>query len=295
MRNDQSNGILEHETKAAMSIDERYIIDTPENIDFSYRIAGIGSRFLAAIIDTILLLTVQILLLSLVFAMLQFIDTETSDNGMSIILAIWGVLSFAFFWGYYIFFELLWNGQSPGKRIIRLRVVREGGRPVTFAASAIRNLIRVIDFLPGFYGLGVLVMFIDRQARRLGDLTGGTLVVKERAAVSLDTLLTQTTQPPHPFYASRSSSVQTNNNDKDEPEPFTPSIPNLHLLTQEDYDLIQEFLRRRRELGTDSRQRLGNRLATGISNRLTITVAPANQEQFLEQVVHEYRQLAKIS
>jgi len=80
-----------------MSIDERYIIDTPENIDFSYRIAGIGSRFLAAIIDTILLLTVQILLLSLVFAMLQFIDTETSDNGMSIILAIWGVLSFAFF------------------------------------------------------------------------------------------------------------------------------------------------------------------------------------------------------
>jgi hypothetical protein len=134
-------------------------------------------------------------------------------------------------------------------------------------------------------------MFIDRQARRLGDLTGGTLVVKERAAVSLDTLLTQPTQSSHPFYASRSSSVQTSTNDED--KPFTPSIPNLHLLTQEDYDLIQEFLRRRRELGSDSRQRLCNRLTTGISTRLSITVATANQEQFLEQVVHEYRQLAK--
>lgn len=272
-------------------MDERYVIDTPENIDFSYTIAGIGSRFLAAIIDTFILILAQLLLLGLLFVVisqLESLSDGVANSTQSIIFALWGLLSFIALWGYYIAFELLWNGQSPGKRAIRLRVVRDGGRPVTFGASAIRNLIRIIDFLPGLYGLGVLTMFIDRQARRLGDLAGGTLVVKERTAISLDSLVGGE-------HGEHGSSLERWRLDKgkaeasESPSDFTPTIPNLERITTKDYDLIQEFLRRRKELSFDSRQRLSSQLAEGMSNRLGIALKPENYESFLEHVVEEFR------
>ncbi|NJN68276.1 MAG: RDD family protein [Chloroflexaceae bacterium] len=225
-------------------IDERYTVDTPENIAFSYAIAGIASRFLAAMIDTFLLLLVQVVLVLTLVFLSGLVDAPQSEQ---LVVAAWGILSFGFLWGYYLFFELLWNGQTPGKRLIRLRVVREGGRPVTFVASAIRNLVRFVDFLPGFYGLGVLTMFIDQRSRRLGDLAGGTLVVKDRVAVSLESLVAQTRPlelvPPGPGPTLEEAAGAA---------PFTPTVPNLHLLTRDDYELVQEFLRRRRELGRES-------------------------------------------
>src|SRR4029079_4673215 len=118
----------------------------------------------------------------------------------SLLAALGSLLAFAILWGYYIAFELLWNGQSPGKRAIGLRVVREGGRPITFVGSAVRNLIRIVDFLPALYGIGVVVMFVDRRSRRLGDLAGGTLVVKERRGVTLESLTAPTVvAPPRPL------------------------------------------------------------------------------------------------
>src|SRR5689334_6316118 len=150
-------------------MDDRYTIDTPENIEFAYDIAGIGSRFLAAIIDTLLIAVAQAIIFLVIGLLISTLGIRTNFAG-GVLLALGTLLSFAMLWGYYIAFELLWNGQSPGKRAIGLRVVREGGRPITFVGSAIRNLIRIVDFLPAFYGIGVVVMFIDRRARRLGDL-----------------------------------------------------------------------------------------------------------------------------
>jgi hypothetical protein len=100
---------------------------------------------------------------------------------------------------------------------------------VTFVSSAIRNLIRIVDFLPAFYGIGVIVMFVDRRARRLGDLAGGTLVVKERRGVTLESLTTSAVMSA----AQSSGAAQT------------PTLPNVHLLNDQDYSLVQEFLRRR--------------------------------------------------
>ncbi|MEK7327557.1 MAG: RDD family protein, partial [Chloroflexota bacterium] len=97
------------------------------------------------------------------------------------LVAIFGLISFAFFWGYYILFEMLWNGQSPGKRWVGLRVIRTDGTPITLTESIIRNLVRLVDFLPAYYGVGVVTMFINEQSRRLGDLAAGTLVVHDRA------------------------------------------------------------------------------------------------------------------
>src|SRR5262245_1760581 len=207
-------------------MDDRYTIDTPENIEFAYDIAGIGSRFLAAIIDTLVIGAALIILAILVGVVSSRTGLGPSTTS-SVAAAVGVILSFLILWGYYIVFELVWNGQSIGKRAIGLRVVREGGRPVTFVSSAIRNLIRIVDFLPAFYGIGVIVMFVDRRARRLGDLAGGTLVVKERRGVTLESLTA-------PSVAAAAPTI-----------PGAPlpdvTLANVQLLNDQDYSLIQEF------------------------------------------------------
>jgi len=265
--------------------DEHYTIDTPENIEFRYALAGIGSRFLAALIDTLLIIVLQIVL-SIMYAVVMN-NIPLNSAAESVFTGIMIFVSFVFFWGYYLFFELAWNGQSPGKRAVRLRVVRQGGRPITFVASAIRNLIRIADLLPFFYVLGLLTMFIDRRTRRLGDLAAGTLVVKERRAVSLEHLAARagvaSAATPQAAPAAASSTEQPAE------EQAAPLLPNLHMLTTEEYDMIQAFLRRRRELNGQSRAQLGTRLASQISERLQLSYERGEQEQFLTRVANEYR------
>jgi uncharacterized RDD family membrane protein YckC len=241
---------------------DRYLVDTPEQIDVAYDIAGIGSRFLAAIVDTLIILLIEgvlLFVLSLIASRLAVAD--------SIMTAIGVVLSFVVLWGYYLVAEMLSNGQSPGKRLVGVRVVREGGRPVTFTASAIRNIIRLVDFLPLFYSIGVVVMFVDRRARRLGDLAAGTLVVRERSPVTLESL-SQT------GYAEL-------------PADLVPALAHIERLSDDDYLLLQEFLRRRNELSSESRQRIAAQLAEGLRARLDATQAePA--ETFLVAVASSY-------
>jgi uncharacterized RDD family membrane protein YckC len=98
------------------------------------------------------------------------------------------------FWGYYILFETMWEGQSPGKRALGVRVLKTSGMPIGFLDAVIRNLVRIVDFLPFFYGVGVVTMFISPQSRRLGDLAAGTLVVRERVAITLDSLQAATAE-----------------------------------------------------------------------------------------------------
>jgi uncharacterized RDD family membrane protein YckC len=255
-------------------MDDRYTIDTPENIEFAYDIAGIGSRFLAAIVDTLLIGVAEIVVFILIGLIVSSLDLASSAAG-SLLLALGGLLAFAILWGYYIAFELLWNGQSPGKRLIGLRVVREGGRPITFVGSAIRNLIRIVDFLPFFYGIGVVVMFVDPRARRLGDLAGGTLVVKERRGITLESL----TAPENSVPAPRGV--------PGEPVP-QPTLANVGLLNDQDYNLVQEFLGRRAELGRDARARLGIQLAGRLQERLGLPQG-GDPERFLQYVAGEYQ------
>ncbi len=181
------------------AFEELLAFDTPENVVFGYGIAGIGSRFLAALIDTVLLIALQLLVnLTLLFVVAiiagQSLAEFGQNRGLSLLVGVFGLVSFAFLWGYYIFFELLWNGQSPGKRIIGLRVIQRNGAPIDVAAAMIRNLVRIVDFLPLYYGLGVVTMFIDRKSRRLGDFAAGTLVVYDRGAVTLDDLAQEEAQ-----------------------------------------------------------------------------------------------------
>jgi uncharacterized RDD family membrane protein YckC len=252
-------------------MDDHYLVETPEIVAVAYDVAGIGSRCLAAVVDTALILALQLGL----GALLLMIGSAGGDTDLSSpLLAIWALGSFLLLWGYYLLFELIWSGQSPGKRLLGLRVVREGGRPITFAASAVRNLIRAVDFLPLLYGVGAVAMFADPRSRRLGDLAAGSLVVREGATISLDRL-TAGAEPaavsPRPADA-----------------PPTPLLPNLHLIGPAEYELAQDFLRRRATIDERRRAELAGSLAEALRARLGLP-SDGSPELFVEHFVREYR------
>lgn len=164
--------------------DELLRIDTPENVNFAYEVVGIGTRFIACIIDTGLLALALVVVNVVAFLLLD----NLLEWAQAWVAGMAAILTFGLFWGYYIFFELMWNGQSPGKRWSGIRVIRRDGSPVTLTESIIRNLVRIVDFLPMGYGAGVITMFIHPQSCRLGDLAAGTLVVREQSELTLDDL-----------------------------------------------------------------------------------------------------------
>jgi len=230
--------------------DETLRIDTPENVIFGYRVAGIGSRFLAALIDTTLILVLQLVVNIGVLLVARFLfnfSLSSNDSGLAWLLGIFGLVTFAFLWGYYIFFEMLWNGQSPGKRRVGLRVIRMDGTPITLSESIIRNLVRLVDFLPAYYGVGVIAMFINSQARRLGDLAAGTMVVHDRAAVTLESLAAAPARP--------TPGLSTTGN----PWP-------VERLTSRDLEMAEDFLRRRDSLA--NRAELAQRIAQALLARM---------------------------
>ncbi len=215
------------------SFDDTLNIDTPENVAFGYEIAGIGSRFLAALVDTLFILLLQLFTyLFLFLALYQSYGDFSSEMLTPWLIAALGLLAFAFLWGYYIFFEIAWNGQSPGKRWAGLRVIQASGAPITPAEVVIRNLVRAIDFLPAYYGVGLVAMFLDRQSRRLGDLAAGTLVVREQKEIKLESL---TSRPP--LLGSRSQSVID----------LVAGLP-IESLRDQDIALIENYLQRRETL-----------------------------------------------
>ena len=107
---------------------------------------------MAALVDTAAIIVIQIVVnLTMFLLASRLLDIDMASGWVT---AVFGLISFALLWGYYIFFEMLWNGQSPGKRLVGLRVLKADGTPITLTESIVRNLVRLIDFLPLFYGLG---------------------------------------------------------------------------------------------------------------------------------------------
>lgn len=162
-----------------MDLRERVTVETPEMVEFSWEVAGLGSRFAAGFLDTLLLGMLILGLLGTVW-----LGGEAIPFATYIASALQGVVLLAVFmlvWGYHLYFEAFRGGRTPGKRLLRLRVVAESGLPVTLSRAAVRNLMRVVDvFPPPLYGLGGIVMFVDPRGRRIGDLAAGTVVVRER-------------------------------------------------------------------------------------------------------------------
>src|SRR5439155_7449084 len=171
--------------------EETLIIETPERVPLEFALASIGNRFLAVALDHFIQYF-SIFLIAWFFYSLSSAGGEglgeTSDRLLEEMpkwtIAILIIILFLIFAGYFIVFEWLWNGQTPGKRLLKLRVIRDDGRPITLWEAIARNLLRIVDAAPGFllpvYSIGLVVIFLSNRDQRLGDVFAGAVVVRER-------------------------------------------------------------------------------------------------------------------
>jgi uncharacterized RDD family membrane protein YckC len=155
-----------------MEYEDRVRISTPEGVDVELTLAGIGSRFIAAVFDFAIQFSIVLA------AALLLGVTDGQRGGLS--LAGFTLIFFLVFFGYDVLFEVRAHGRTPGKRWTGLRVVRTGGTPVTLVPSSVRNVMRLVDILPALYAIGMFSIFVTRQNQRLGDLAAGTLIVRDR-------------------------------------------------------------------------------------------------------------------
>jgi uncharacterized RDD family membrane protein YckC len=261
---------------------EEYTIDTPENVTFGYAVAGIGSRFIGALIDSVLIVLLLLLTNFLLFGAIALTDglpLGMADWAEGVLIALYALLNFAIIWGYYLVFELVWRGQTPGKRGAGTRVIAVGGGPATFLEVAIRNLVRIVDFMPFGYAVGLVTMLLNRQARRLGDFAAGTLVVKHRGEIKLETLGQAAPGTTAPLTLPAAA-----------PDDL-PRFPMLRRLRGSDYELICATLARY-DAGMANATLL-RRLAVAVAARLQ-TAPPVVYDSvinrnFLAAVVAAYR------
>lgn len=166
------------------ALDTTAQIETPEQVTFRFRVAGPATRALAYFLDTVF----RGLFLATLGVVLLIAGAVDRDGLFHASVGLWLLAVFFAEWGYFVLFELLWSGASPGKRILRLRVVTIDGRPLGLVESALRNLLRGVDALPTGYVLGVLATLTNRRFQRVGDLVAGTMVVLEHADATKDAL-----------------------------------------------------------------------------------------------------------
>jgi uncharacterized RDD family membrane protein YckC len=241
-------------------------------VELRYDVAGLGSRLGAALIDYAIIIVGYIaILIGSAFVGEVFSRLVNPPPAVRSVLskaAIAGALALSFFgwWGYFLLFELLWGGQSPGKRPLGLRVVRRDGQPLGFTTALVRNTLRWIDQA---MLLGVFVMLIDAQSRRLGDMAAGTLVVREPRALRRQA-----------FDSVMMPQV---------PESRVQELPNAGRITTGDYTVIRDYFARVGDLGTAEAERLARALAGELARKLEVeSGAMGDPERFLATVARAF-------
>jgi uncharacterized RDD family membrane protein YckC len=244
-------------------VDRTLEVRTPESIAFSYELAGLGSRFLALVVDQ----AIQIVVLVAVFIGLvawaargffrQSFSAGNTKLAESIAIAVVVAIAFAVLFGYFIVFEAVWNGQTPGKKLLGIRVVRDGGYPIDFGASLIRNLIRVGEQLIGYYAIAAISALISPENKRLGDFAAGTIVVRDARLA----------QP-------------TDFRSHDEEPAYAPTA----YLSGDERALVKRFLERRDALSDERRRELAWDLASRFRKRVPPELARLPDEALLERL-----------
>src|SRR5437868_13112865 len=157
---------------AVLTSDETLIIETPERVPLHFAVASIGNRFIACAIDHAIQIVALIGLILLFYIIVSFANLgDRISSAPKWVIALLIILMFLLMSGYFAFFEWLWRGQTPGKRWMKLRVIREDGRPISFFEAVVRNLLRDFDIMPlPFYSIGLISVFITNRDQRLGVL-----------------------------------------------------------------------------------------------------------------------------
>jgi uncharacterized RDD family membrane protein YckC len=234
--------------------DEQVTIATPEGVEVELALAGLGSRFISRLIDSLIQFAITIAFLLVAVRV---------HSGWA--FAVFFIVYFLVLFVYDIAFEVLRSGRTPGKQVAGLRVVRSGGQPVGFLASLIRNVLRIIDLLPTAYLVGTILIVVTRQNQRLGDIAAGTLVVRERDG-----------RPQAAGWASWSR----------------PTVPaeavmgwDVSAVTPAEVAAARTFLDRRLTLPPDARHRLAWELALRLGAKVTGIPRDAHPEYVLEGII----------
>jgi len=262
-------------------------IDTPELVSIEMPLAGIGSRFIALLVDYLIWfagLLIVVLASSVVIPAIHAFDRVSETWAEAVVI----FLIFLLNWGYFTLFEAFWNGRTPGKRVARIRVIQRSGRAIGLFESMARNLIRYVDQLPFFYAVGVISMFVTKQHQRLGDLAAGTLVVRDR---EIET-------PLWGDSGSRTFTAQSFAPNLPAPEPHslvTLPAAGVAKLSPADLEVLEGFFARRLDMSMETREALGRRIASAIQAKTGLQIPDgASVETFLEATARQLRDLARM-
>jgi uncharacterized RDD family membrane protein YckC len=261
-------------------------IDTPELVAIEMPLAGIGSRFIALLVDYLIWgagLVVLLILARLFLPALHAFSRISAQWAEAIVIFIFFLLN----WGYFTLFEAFWNGRTPGKRVAKIRVIQRSGRSIGLLESMARNLVRYVDQVPFFYGVGVISMFVTKQHQRLGDLAAGTLVVRDREPES------------SPMWgdsgANSGSRTFTAQLFESAPIPEPHASVNLSAsgvakLTSSDLEVLEGFFSRRLDMSMATRQMLAKRIAAAIQAKSGLEIPERTSvETFLEATARQLR------
>lgn len=243
----------------------------------AFALAGVGSRFLALAIDSLIQAGVGLVVVVgflVGFGTLAAFGRDYSTVWMAAVLvAVIFLLTFA----YFATFEIVWNGQTPGKRIVGIRVIKESGRPLTAAETIGRNFLRIVDQLPGFYGVGVLVALLNDKNKRLGDFVAGSIVIRETPFEKVK-----------PIWTSRRS---TNPLVAQVDAGTLPVLQGAGAgITIEELALIETFLHRRSDLAPEVRSRMAEQILERVKDKVPAEAASQlSTETILESLAHERR------
>jgi len=262
-------------------------IDTPELVAIEMPLAGIGSRFIALLVDYLIWgagLVVLIIVAVVVLPAMHAFNVKSAQWAEAIAIFIVFLVN----WGYFTLFEAFWNGRTPGKRVARIRVIQRSGRSIGLLESMARNLVRYVDQLPFFYAVGVITMFVTRQHQRLGDLAAGTLVVRDR-------------EPETPLWGdsgSRTFTAQMFTANPPIPEPHNAlTLPAMGIakLTSADLEVLEGFFSRRLDMSMETRRALALRIGAAIQAKSGLEVPDGSSvETFLEATARQLRDQARM-
>jgi uncharacterized RDD family membrane protein YckC len=244
--------------------EDRLSIPTPEGVELQLTLAGVGSRFVATLVDQVIQWSIIIALILLVDLVGGGAETFGLEPGTPLVVGAFVMLVLAVQLGYDVAFEVLASGRTPGKRWTGLRVVKLGGAPVGFLTSAVRNLLRIVDALPGFYAVGIIAVLASSRNQRLGDLAAGTLVVRERGDGRTRARRRAAPAPPPP------------------PRWAEWDVSSV---TADELATVRRFLDRRDTLTVEARRRLSEELARRLRPKV---VCPDGEDErpevFLEEL-----------
>ena len=261
--------------------EDHITIETPEHIQFTYELAGLGSRFLALFVDHLILAAALLLvvggLLSLHGVLVGLVPQLTNQLlGIPVFVIVVILSATLFYVAYFIFYEMIWAGQTPGKRLAGLRAIRTSGQRIGFIESAIRNILRFADMVPPLQAVGILSVFFTRRSQRLGDLAAGTIVVKERLAERPAAGGEEGGEPatglgPHDELVRRAQS-------------------GVRALGRQEIETLRRFIQRRDELSAQLRSDLARDIAQSLRERFPQLAQESQQnpELFVEVVYQAY-------